>query len=102
MDPEQLAEQLAQFDRDPRAALNKLPPKENLQAASRRVAGSPFGPESLSGNSFIEQRDRYRKLINAERDGQLIRLGQVQPGRAPYLQNDRVENLVDGPPEELL
>lgn len=69
---------------------------------SGRKAGSPFGPDSLSSNAFVEQRDRYRKLLKTEHDGQLIRLGQVQPGRAPYQQNDRAENLVDGPADELL
>ena len=99
---EQLAAQLAQFDRDPKAALSTLPPKEDLQNPSQRAAGTAFRADSLSENAFIDQRDRYRKLLNTERDGQLIRLGQVQPGRAPYQQNDRVENLVDGSPDELL
>jgi hypothetical protein len=99
---DELAEQLAEFDRDPKQAMNKLPPKQDHGAQDRQEVPTPFDASSRQGNAFVEQRDSYRKLLNMERDGQLIRLGQVQPGRAPYEKNDRAENLVDGEASELL
>lgn len=50
----------------------------------------------------VRQRDHYRKLLHAERDGQLIRLDQVQPSRMAYQNGDRAENLVDGPADQLV
>jgi hypothetical protein len=98
---DELAQQLEQFERNPKEAMNQRPPKEVVPAENRTAAGDLFGADSLSDNAFVEQRDRYRKLLHMERDGQIIKLGQVQPGRAPYLQNDRAENLVDGPADTM-
>src|SRR5438552_1842864 len=82
--------------------MSQLPPKEEQPPQDRTAVKSLFDDRSLQGNGFVEQRDRYRKLLNAEHDGQLVRLGQVQPGRAPFQANDRAENLVDGPASELI
>jgi uncharacterized protein YozE (UPF0346 family) len=99
---DELAEQLAEFDRDPKQAMNKLPVKKEHGGEQRQQVSSLFTAASRQGNAFVEQRDRYRKLLSMERDGQLVRLGQVQPGRAPFQQNDRAEDLVDGPAGELV
>lgn len=102
MTHDELAEQLAEFDRDPKQAMNKLPPKKERGGKERQPISTLFTAESRQDNAFVEQRDRYRKLLNMERDGQLVRLGQVQPGRAPFQENDRAEDLVDGPAGELV
>lgn len=102
MTHDELAEQLALFDKDPKSAMNQVPAKQGQAPEDRQGVDSLFGQSSRVNNAFVEQRDRYRKLINTERDGQLIRLGQVEPGRAPFLNNDRAENLVDGNAAELI
>ena len=99
MTPEEIAEQLRQFERDPKQALNQRPIKEAVQGEGLPTL---FGPESLQDGAYIEQRDRYRKRLNAEMDGQLIRLEQMLPGRAPFAQNDMAENLVDVPRKQIL
>lgn len=99
---DELTQELQQADQDPKSSMDQLPPKKQHPGQGRRGIDTLFGPDSLSGNEFVEQRDKFRRQLRAERDGQLIQLGQVQAGRAAFLENDRAENLVDGPAAELL
>lgn len=99
---DELTQELQKADQDPKSSMDKIPPKEQHPGRGRRGIDTLFGPDSLAGNEFVEQRDKFRKQLRAERDGQLIQLGQVQPGRAAFMQNDRAEDLVDGPAAELL
>ncbi len=63
---------------------------------------SAFTAEDIASNRFVEQRDQLRKKTCTERQGELIRLEQILPGRAPFQDHDRAENLVDALSSPLL
>ncbi|MCS6915619.1 MAG: hypothetical protein RMK29_00075 [Myxococcales bacterium] len=102
MNPDQMDELLQAFARDPKQVMNRPLPKEDWAPQERKGVPALFSAEDRAGNAFVENRDSYRKKLSMETDGQLIRLEQVLPGRAPFANNDRVENLVDGPASDLL
>lgn len=79
--------------------MDRQPEKVDAQGQGLRTL---FPHSSVSGQAFVAQRDQYRKKLCMEVGGQLVRLEQVLPGRAPYLQNDLVENLVDVPADKIL
>lgn len=94
MTPDQINAALADLDRDPKTAMNAQPRK-------RSVGGRGRGVPSLlevarAGNAFVAARDATRKNLPLGRDGAVLRLGQVLPGRAAIEGNDRAEALVDG------
>ncbi len=97
---DEIAAQLALFDKDPPAAMDRQPPKVVVQDPGRGTP-LPFSG-SVKSNAFVAQRDQVRKLACTERNGLIVRLDQVQPGRAPFLSNDLAENLVDVPSAEIL
>ena len=67
MTHDELAEQLAEFDRDPKQAMNKLPPKKERGGKERQQRSTLFTAESQKDNAFVEQRDRYRNRSIGQR-----------------------------------
>ena len=84
------------FGKDPRQAMNRQPEKRDGRTGEP-LANPPtaFDACDIADNRFVEQRDRVRKKACTERDGELICLEQILPGRAPFKNNDLAENLVD-------
>jgi hypothetical protein len=88
----EINEALAEIQRDPRAALDRLPPKQHLRGAA---APALFSADDVAQGRHIEGRDLLRQRHTMLDNGVVIRLAEVLPGRAPYEQHDRAENLVD-------
>jgi hypothetical protein len=101
MTDNEIASFLQLFDRDPRAALNQQPTKEVVQDPGRGIA-TLFPQSSIQGNAFVAQRDQYRRKMRGERSGVLVCLDQILPGRAPFQENDLVEDVVDVPATQIV
>src|SRR5262245_38786247 len=97
MTHDEIAVALAQFEEDPRQAMNQPIPKEATRGQGGREILSLFSDDSVRTAEFIPQRDQYRRRLRTERKGQLIRLDQILPGRAPFEADDLAEDLVDTP-----
>lgn len=92
----EIASLLDAFARDPHSVMSAQPAKRD--AATGQVlknAPSAFSKKDIANNCFVQQRDELRKKMCTEREGRLISLEQILPGRAPFKDNDLAENLVD-------
>lgn len=93
-DADILDSMLREFDRDPIAALARRPVKLDDQGRPA-PEHSAFSQRQIDSGQYVAARDEVRKEIRTVRDGVLVSLRDVLPGRAPYEDNDRPENLVD-------
>ena len=79
---------LAEFKRDPKAFMNRLPSKTVVQNGADSV--EPFSDAAVAQQAFIDARDHQRMMV--------LQPGSTDtqaPSRAPIASNDRPENLVD-------
>lgn len=79
---------LAEFKRDPKAFMNRLPSKTVVQNGADSV--EPFSDAAVAQQAFIDARDHQRMTV--------LQPGSTDmqaPSRAPIASNDRPENLVD-------
>jgi hypothetical protein len=95
MRTEEIAAQLQQFSQDPQAAASQHPEKEIVLPGSSPAIDSLFSPDDIKSGAYVSARDSYRKQLCTERQGQRVCLDQILPGKAPFAQNDLVEDLVD-------
>jgi hypothetical protein len=94
---------LEEFACDPQKAMNQQPTKRDGKTGEPlKSPATAFAPSDIAGNRYVEQRDQVRKKMCTERDGELISLDQILPGRAPFKNNDLAENLVDSLDKPLL
>jgi hypothetical protein len=99
----EIESQLALFDRDPSSFMNQRPAKRDARTGQcLDHAPTAFSASDIANNRFVEERDKTRKKMSTEHDGELISLDQILPGRAPFKSNDLAENLVDKLPTPLL
>jgi hypothetical protein len=98
--PEEINATLARFDEAPQAAMNRDPEKVVVHEPGGGTP-QPFAA-SVEGNAFVVQRDQVRQKFVTARGGQLIRLDQILPGRAPFGSNDRADDMVDLPAAQIL
>ena len=91
----EINELLAEFERDPAAALDRQPPK--FDTAGNRLGAPPsaFSPADVAAGRFIDGRDEVRRQHATVDGGVIIRLEDILPGRAPYELSDRADRLVD-------
>ncbi|PRQ02192.1 hypothetical protein ENSA5_25270 [Enhygromyxa salina] len=95
-DPETIAElerTLAEFHANPAEVLARQP--EKTDEDGQVVAVSAFSEDELRAGRHVIASDQYRKLHSTIRDGVIITLSETVPGRAPFADNDRAEDLVD-------
>src|ERR1700687_6167073 len=92
-------------DQDKIAAQLQAPMDQQPQKTVVREGGKAIAPplsKSIEGGAFVAQRDTYRQRTCGKKDGQIIDLGQVKPGRAPFARNDLAEDVVDVPAAQVL
>jgi len=94
MDQTEIQKLLDGFAKDPKAAMDRLPVKRDLQG---QPVDSPvaFSPEDIENGRYITQRDTVRRTFSTTVDGNVVSLENILPGRAPIDSNNRPENLAD-------
>lgn len=86
MNHEELQRVLDEFERDPRAAMDRVPVKQGEGAAR---APSPFSAQAIADGTYVEQRDRIRGLLyTPPAEGESLE-------EMAIARNDRPESLVD-------
>jgi hypothetical protein len=86
MNHEELQYVLDELERDPKAAMDRVPPKRGEGAAR---APCPFSAKAIEDGTYVEQRDRIRGLLYTPP------AGEESLDEAAIKRNDRPENLVD-------
>ena len=90
-----IAARLKDFGANPKNAMNKLPPKFDPRTGAPVAGRTAFTPEQIASGEFVTLKDAERQNRCTTVGGARVCLSQVLPGRAPYLENDLAENLVD-------
>jgi hypothetical protein len=94
MNVDQINERLKAQAADPVAFMKQLPYKWDADGLPAPVT-SAFDATDIQSRRFVTAADEVRRQIFAVQDGVIVALEDVMPGRAPFEQNDLVENLAD-------
>jgi hypothetical protein len=95
MNDDLLQRELDAFDKDPKAAMNRVPLKMDDQDRVIESSKSAFSRADIADGAYVYQRDKIRRTFDTVINGVLVSLENAMPGKAPTEDNDRPGNLVD-------
>ncbi|MGK5083191.1 hypothetical protein WDW37_07775 [Bdellovibrionota bacterium FG-1] len=87
---------LQEFKAHPAQVMKRIPKKFDLASGRPAPSNSAFTDDAILTGEFVRQKDQLRRgMCKTTRTGNRVCLNETLPGRAPYEENDLVEDLVD-------
>jgi hypothetical protein len=92
----QIEADLQAFKTSPNTFMNRHIEKK-LEDGTAAPVYNLWGINAVTNKDFVTARDQGRSKFCTVHDGVPVCLGEIEPGKAPFGENDKAEDLVDNP-----